>query len=58
VRGDEEREEERRVGEGSSRDDVLAGDVDGGESGRGEKTDDEEIEKLPVAKGQGFASSS
>jgi hypothetical protein len=55
---DEECEKENRIGEGRRRDDVLAGDVDGGESGRGDETDDEEIEELPIAKSQGFASSS
>jgi hypothetical protein len=52
VRGDEEREEEGGVRKGCRGDDVLSGDVDGGEPGCGQETDDEEIQELPVAEGQ------
>jgi hypothetical protein len=58
VGSDEEGEEEGGVGKRSRGDDVLPGDVDGRESGRGEEADDEEVEKLPVAEGQGAPSSS
>ena len=52
MRRHEQGEEEGRVGERPGRDDVLAGDVDGGESGRGQEPDQEEIDQLPVPKGQ------
>jgi hypothetical protein len=50
--GHEEGDEEGRVGEGSGRDDVLAGDVDGGEPGRGQEPDQDEVDELAVAESQ------
>jgi hypothetical protein len=47
--GDEEREEERCVRERRRRDDVLAGDVDGGEPGRRQEADDEKVGELSIA---------
>jgi hypothetical protein len=52
VRRHEQGEEERRVGKRPGRDDVLAGDVDGGEPGRRQEPDQEEVDQLPVAEGQ------
>jgi hypothetical protein len=58
VRRDEEGEEEARVGERGRRDDVLARDVDRGEPRDREEADEDEVEKLPRAEGQGIASAS
>jgi hypothetical protein len=51
--GDEERDEKRCVRERRRRDDVLPGDVDGGEPGRRQQADDEEVGELAIAEGQG-----
>jgi hypothetical protein len=55
VRRHEEGEEEGRVGERPGRDDVLAGDVDGGEAGGRQQADEEEVDELSVPKGQGLS---
>jgi hypothetical protein len=49
VRRHEEGDEEDRIRERGGRDDVLPGDVDGGEAGRRQKADDEEVGKLPIS---------
>jgi hypothetical protein len=49
VRRHEEGDEEGRVRQGSGRDDVLTGDVDGGEAGGRQEADQEEIDELAVA---------
>jgi hypothetical protein len=49
VPGYEESDEERRVGERGRRDDVLAGDVDGGEAGGRQEADEEQVGELPVS---------
>jgi hypothetical protein len=55
---DEERDKERRVGEGRGRDHLLAGDVDACEARGREEAHDEEVEELPRAEAQGTPSSS
>jgi hypothetical protein len=58
VRCDIERDEEGRIRERGGRDDVLPGDVDGGEPRRRQQPDEEEVDKLPVAQRQGTPSAS
>ena len=48
----EQRHEEHRVGERRRRDDVRAGDVDGGEASRREEADERKVDELPVANAQ------
>jgi hypothetical protein len=53
VRGDEEGDEEGGVRKRRRGDDVLPGDVDGGEPRRRQEADDEEVGELAVTKRQG-----
>jgi hypothetical protein len=48
MRCHEDSEEESGVRERPGRDDVLAGDVDGREPGRGQQADEEEVDELAV----------
>jgi hypothetical protein len=60
VGGDEEREEERSVGERGGREGlgVLADDEDAREPGAGQDADEKQVQELPVPDPQGVASSS
>jgi hypothetical protein len=58
MRGDKEGDEKGGIRKRRRGDDVLPGDVDGGESGRRQEADDEEVGELAVTERQGTPSAS